>query len=82
MVSYSVFILMQKLFGKISSGVVSSLVIVAIVATLLPVALMTAVLPDAKPPSPHHMMVQIVAPEPPVHINCLVPKPFFVVPIC
>ncbi len=66
---------MQKLFSKISSGVVSSLVIVAIVATLSPVALMMAILPDAKPPSPQDVIVQIVAPEPAVHINCLVPKP-------
>jgi hypothetical protein len=66
---------MQKFFKKISSGIVSVMVIVAIMVTLSPITMMTALLYDAKAPFPHHVTVQIVAPESVEHINCLVPKP-------
>ncbi len=66
---------MQKFFSKISSGIVSVMVIVAIVVTLSPVALLMAFLEEVKPPSSHPITVQFVASEPVEHINCLAPKP-------
>jgi hypothetical protein len=66
---------MQKFFRKISSGIVSVMVIVAIMVTLSPLALRMAFLPDIKSSSSHHVTVQIVASQPIECINCLVPKP-------
>ncbi len=62
---------MQKFFSKISSSLISVTVIVTVMVTLSPVALMMAFLQEAKPPS----SVQIVASDSIEHINCLVPKP-------
>jgi hypothetical protein len=51
------------------------MVIVAIVATLSPAALLMALFQEIKPPSPQPTTVQIVTSEPVEHLNCLVPKP-------